>query len=159
MHDKLKGVFSYAATLLAGIVIGVFTNSYVGFIEHNRTVIEDQFGAYKDTSSELLQLLDSYSTRARTGAKVDEETQKHFRQALLKVYSQAEAIEKREPRVHDEFADYAKSLLGLRDAASDFSGPLDARKFVEATSDYLHARSRFESKVTNLQRSYLQSLF
>lgn len=159
LYEKIKPYISTAVSVIFGVIIGAFGNSYVGFIEHNRTVIEDQFGSFRDTSSELLQLLDGYSVRARTGAKIDEETQKKFREALLKAYDQAESIAKREPRVHDEFADYARSLLELRDAANDFTGPLDARKFVEATSDYLHANSKFESKIVNLQTSYLKTLF
>jgi hypothetical protein len=145
------GVASSGLTLVA--------SSYVNFINHNRAVIEADYSDLKKSASAFFQLLDSYSLRARTGAEVDDQTRAQFRATALRLYNEAANIAKREPRVKTEFTNYAERLLALQQIANEFKGPTDAKKFVEATSEYLNAEERFTHKVSGLQRSFIKSIY
>jgi hypothetical protein len=145
------------AGLIAAGVVTVVANSYLQFREHRRAVVEGQFSDLRSTSNELYQLLDRYAAKARTGNAVDAQTENKFRQTILRAYSQAQAVALNEPRVKDEFSEYAKALIGLKEVAQ-FNGPLDARAFVEATSQYLDARSKFERKIGELQGSFWRTI-
>jgi hypothetical protein len=150
---------AYVATAVITALLTFVGTSYVNFLQHNRSVIESDFGLFKSSSEEMLQALGVYADRARTGAAVDNESRVRFRNALLKLHSEAEAIAKRDPKVRDEYAEFAKSLLALRESADSFSGPLDAKRFVESTSNYIDAHSRFSAKVSERQREFIRYIF
>ena len=150
-------VWGVATGVVGGIVLAGI-NSYLSFTDHKRATVETEYNQLRGTSDELYQLLDAYAAKARSGATVDEGTERKFRQTLLKAYNEAEDVARKEPRAKDEFAEYAKSLILLREAA-EFAGPLDARKFVEATSQYIDAKSRLEKKINSIQGNYWRSIF
>jgi len=159
MKQRIPRWLKTSMIALFSAIIGAIGTSYINFTQQNRAVVETDFGILKNSSTELFQLLDAYSKRARLGEKVDDATATRFRLTLLKLYNEADSITKREPRVQPEFTAYAQSLIILRDAAADLHGPLDAKKFVEATSDYFEAEAKFTRKVSDLQRNYLKSLY
>jgi len=89
---------AYIATAVITAVLTIWGGSYVNFLQQNRAVIENDFTLFKASSAEMLQALGAYTERARTGAPIDSESRQRFRNGLLKLHSEAEAIAKREPR-------------------------------------------------------------
>lgn len=138
--------------------IGWVSASYTDFLKDSRQSVQLDFVKLNDSSSDLLQTLDIYAKRAKTGAPVDDKTQEHFRQTILALYNRADLLAKHEPRVHEEFTSYARALLELQGAAEALGGPLDGQRFVEATSTYLDADSKFKARITSIEGSYLRSL-
>jgi len=166
MIELIKNVWHHFRKLIVtGITTGIVggavlagINSYISSNDHKRAAVETDFAQLQGTSNELYQLLDSYAAKARTGKPVDDETAKRFRQTILKAYNEAETVAQNEPRAKDEFAEYAKSLISLREAA-EFKGPLDANKFVEAASQYIDAKSKLDRKISSIQGSYFRYVF
>lgn len=153
------GPLGVLATVLVTATVTAGATSYVNLVQLNRTAVEEDFTKLKGTSVEFFQILDTYSTRARTGAAVDPETQRRFHLTLLKLYSEAENIAKRQPKAKPEFDRYTKALFDLESTAKALHGPLDGKPFVEAVSEYFDAEGDLKARVSTLQGRVLSYLF
>lgn len=162
MTKGTKSKSNWMSTVLVAVfsaLAGSVGTSYFGVLQQNRSAVEIDFTQLKRTTGEFFQLMDIYSNRARTGSDVDSETSAKFRKAILKLYSDAQNIADRDGRVGPEFRKYSSALTALDEAAKQMRGPKDAKRFVEAASDYYDAETKFTAKVAYLQRSFFRSIF
>jgi hypothetical protein len=161
----LKGVFGslrkWSMTAVTAIIASGLTliaTSYMDFLKTNHSIAVSDFENLNATSTELYQLLLAYSNMARTGAPVDEITQRRFAEAVLKLDSEARVISMRDPRAKEEFSEYENALLSLKEAADHLQGPLNGKEFVESASRYLVAQSKFMSTILQAQESFFSGI-
>lgn len=77
---------------------------------------------------------------------------------MLELFQALEYVSTEFPESEPEHQRYVASLVELRQAASRMSGPLDASQFIEAASAFKHAREQYESKVAELEPSFIGSV-
>jgi hypothetical protein len=150
---KLVGV----AMISSGITL--IAAPYFDFQKEERAALASDLAKMNETSQSFHDIIQQYANRAVNGSDIDKKTEDAAQSSINHLYDEAAVISKRNPEIHDDFQDYVSSLVALHQAMQNLHGAADGGKeFVESTSRYFAAQSRFNSKATQLQKGFFRSV-
>lgn len=145
MFERLTKISPLLAAI-GGILIGAIgtvTTGYISAVNSEISSINEDIKKFQSASTELLQTLQAFADKARKGGSVNDEQQKVLTKEITALFGQADALAARDTGVATEFRNYSAALVRLRKTAETMNGPLDAKPFVEAVSQYSVASQLF----------------
>jgi hypothetical protein len=159
--DK-NGVSHWVRTVLAasavGAIVGASITAFVNVSLQSRSAVESDFTQFKTVSTDLFELLSEYSKQATGNGVLPADISEKLNRDMLALFKVGKSISVRNPSLKPDFDTYEQKLLALKKAADGFSGPIDAKSFVEATSAYLDAEDEFKQRVSSEQSGILSLL-
>jgi hypothetical protein len=158
--ESVKKLFSVAGLVwgLIGGGVGYVISDYLDFRSKRLEVAQTAVQETTTAAEEMEGLLRKFANVARGEGSSKREDKDALAIAVQKAHGKASLAVKQMPILEQQFKAYADSLVALQQAADKMTGPLDAKPFIVATSNYFKAKDDLEKAAADAQRSYLRSL-
>ncbi|WP_301104313.1 hypothetical protein [Sneathiella sp.] len=146
------------AGAVIGSIIGFFVADFSSFRSDNKTEISARYEKAKETAIDAFQKLQPFADVA-VGKKPEYTTRQveDLQKTLKALFSYAQKVADDVPGLKPEYDRYSNAITSLNDAINRFLNPGDAKKFVEATSEFFDAQEKFDEKYSQLTKSYFLS--
>jgi hypothetical protein len=153
----LIGAIGGAALTLSIATIGYFVNDYLSFLHDHRKEIMIEYDDSKLAEQKVLADIQKFANQANGVHVVTSADKESLRENLQILYTKEQYLAKRMPDSKKEFDDLGSAMLGLQESATEFTGPANAKPFIEATSKFLNAKKDFDKRAIDLQERYWSS--
>jgi len=160
---KRAGWKAISALVAVGGVLGgtivFFAQDYAGYVSGSRAQLDQQYLQAAQSANEVEQRIRALFNRAADRPGEYQREIDAMVESLLTLNQHAHALQTRVPAIEPQFDSYQDAMIELRGAAERFTGSIDAREFVEASSEFKHAREEFERSFLESKPKYLEALF
>jgi hypothetical protein len=157
MIDFVKDHWKAILGSIATFIFGVFLNDYIDFAGTRRELIAKELDQTLQLSREVNDLLRAFSEEALgRGGNPSKEDVARFENKVTELFSTARALAARDRDFGPAYEKFESALIKLQKTAVVVDGPLTARPFVEAVSEYDAAGEAFRDVVVAEQTSYFR---
>lgn len=140
-----------SATGVLSAVVGALVSDFAGYRATNREILKKELEISQQADHELFAILRKFSDKATDRGTINDDDIKNLRVQVSKSFVAAEHLATRFPIVKADFEEYSTSLIALQKSAEKFSGPIDAKAFVESVNGYFVSKHNFDERVATLQ--------
>ncbi|MBA8819442.1 hypothetical protein BRY73_08510 [Ochrobactrum sp. P6BS-III] len=154
VFESLKRHF-WIATTLIGFAGGFLTNYYLQYRSNLIDGLRQNYAIFQSSQKEIDQTLKSLADVAAGKSQDKPVSLSQFRVQLLEGVKSATDLSRRVGANGTTLDYFEVASVNLANAAEDFTGPKDAKKLVEAASDYYFARQMLSNAVIKEDTKFL----
>lgn len=147
-----------AVTAIISGVGGFLLNDWLGFRADHRELFRIEYTEARNAHRDLVDEMRMFADQATGRGQVTPEERDRFRKKATFLYQTMRGVLARAPEIEEEFARYERAIIKVQSAALSFSGPQDARAFVEAYAEFLEAYDNLNNRIARTRNSYIRQL-
>ena len=137
-----------------GLLTGWCISEALNFLSDYRQIVDREIAEVQNGAEQVQNSLALLAKVANGKENISRDVVVEFDTNIINLHQRSESLSGLLPEVRDVLEEYKRSMLVLSDSVGELTGPENAKKFVESTSEWNYRKKKFDEEINAVRTDF-----